>query len=163
MTAHHSSPKRSHGIAPCGALILFLLLALLMAGSCGPGEIDLEARIQRIGSNLVPGPGIVIKGRPVPRASLAERMEGQLSIAVKKERSRKLTQLCAGLAAEQNAALNGKTLEILVCEEGRKGNFQGRSNSYKPVIVKERVLGEFVRVEVTKAFPTYVEARLEKP
>ena len=75
MTAHHSSPKRSHGIAPCGALILFLLLALLMAGSCGPGEIDLEARIQRIGSNLVPGPGIVIKGRPVPRASLAERME----------------------------------------------------------------------------------------
>jgi MiaB/RimO family radical SAM methylthiotransferase len=94
--------------------------------------------------------------------TLAEKMV-DLPLETKKERSQALTRLCAGLAAEKNAALKGKKLKVLVAEKGRKGNFQGRSDSYKPVIVKENLLGEFAWVKVTQAFPTYVEARLEKP
>jgi CubicO group peptidase (beta-lactamase class C family) len=71
----HPSPMRFPQIVLGAVPILILLLACFVAGSCGPEEIDLEARIQRIEANLVPGPGIVIKGRPVPKVPLAERME----------------------------------------------------------------------------------------
>lgn len=51
-----------------------------------PEEVELEARIQRVESRLVPGPGIVIKGRPIPAATIADRMEAYrvpgVSIAV---------------------------------------------------------------------------------
>lgn len=35
----------------------------------------LNPKIQRIESNLIPGPGIIIKGQPIPKASILERMQ----------------------------------------------------------------------------------------
>lgn len=67
-------------------LALGVLLVCAASTGCTPGEVDLEARIQRIESGLLPGPGIVIQGRPWPQASLFERMQAYrvpgISIAV---------------------------------------------------------------------------------
>jgi len=67
-------------------LSLGVLLACIAAGGCTAGEVDLEARIQRIETNLLPGPGIVIQGEPWPQATLVDRMEAYrvpgVSIAV---------------------------------------------------------------------------------
>ena len=65
---------------------LALLVFCMGSEGCTTGEVDLEARIQRIEASLLPGPGIVIQGRPWPQASLTERMEAYrvpgVSIAV---------------------------------------------------------------------------------
>ena len=128
-----------------------------------PGETERDFR-QTVGLLKKLRPDVVNISRYGERPGTpAAEMKGQVAGEVKKERSRELTELCAGLAAEKNAALEGKTLEILVSERGRKGFFQGRTNSYKAVIVKQNLLGKFARVKAVKAFPTYVEARAVKP
>jgi len=51
-----------------------------------PGFQELAARIQRVENGLIPNPGIVVKGQPPKKASLAERMKAYrvpgLSLAV---------------------------------------------------------------------------------
>ena len=65
---------RSKAAAPAILAFGFVLLFCLGTGGCSAQEEVLEARIQRIESGLLPGPGIVIAGRPWPEASLADRM-----------------------------------------------------------------------------------------
>ncbi len=68
------------------ARILCVLLICLSFEGCSAGRIDLEARIERIESGLLPGPGIIVRGRPRPQASLIDRMQAYsvpgVSIAV---------------------------------------------------------------------------------
>jgi CubicO group peptidase (beta-lactamase class C family) len=72
--------------ASWSVLIPGLLLICLVSTGCTAGEVDLEDRIQRFESGLLPGPGIVIQGRAWPRAPLPERMQAYrvpgVSIAV---------------------------------------------------------------------------------
>jgi len=72
--------------APRSVLTLGALLIYLTSAGCTSEQVDLDARIQRIESSLLPGPGIVIHGRSWPNASLLERMEAYgvpgVSIAV---------------------------------------------------------------------------------
>ncbi|UCC41022.1 MAG: serine hydrolase [Candidatus Aminicenantes bacterium] len=55
-------------------IILASAYSLTTAISCKTTNAELEARIQRIEAGLIPQPGIVIKGQPAQKASLAERM-----------------------------------------------------------------------------------------
>lgn len=74
-----------------GMFIVFTVCgALLMSQvGCRSDSRALEEKISRIESNLIPGPGIIIKGRPPTRATIAERMEAYrvpgISIAVIKD------------------------------------------------------------------------------
>ncbi len=86
MNRRHSRPCMKHPRALSLYCALALLLVCLGAAGCASGEIDLEARISRIESGLLPGPGIIIQGRPCPKAALFDRMEAHrvpgISIAV---------------------------------------------------------------------------------
>ena len=54
---------------------LWLLPALVLClTGCSRAKIDLDARIKRVTNNLLPTIGIVVKGRPLPSATLLERM-----------------------------------------------------------------------------------------
>ncbi len=75
---------------------------------------------------------------------------------IKKERSRKLSKLCSHFSLLQNKRLIGKEQEILVTGKGKKGNFLGRTENYKPVIIKQDLRGQFARVKIKQAFPTYL-------
>jgi len=93
--------------------------------------------------------------------TLAEMMKGQLHGRVKKERSRKLTTLCKEIALKRNKSFVGERMDILVNEKGKGSSFVGRNQNYKPVALKKAGLGNFVRVEVEAAFPTYLRANFD--
>lgn len=57
-----------------GSAAAFLTILGILASGCGDGSAALEERIARVEAGLIPGTGIVVKGRPVPSAGLAERM-----------------------------------------------------------------------------------------
>ena len=92
--------------------------------------------------------------RPATKASL---MKEQVPDTVKKERSRALTKLCMEISFENNKKQVGAEQEILVTDKGKHSTFVGRNISYKPVVVKSAVIGEFVKVKIISAFPTYLK------
>ncbi len=94
--------------------------------------------------------------------TLAALMPGQLHGREKKERSRKLTVLCKRILLERNKGFIGSKQLILVDKKGLKGNFVGRNQNYKPIVVKKPVLGSFVSVKVKKVFSNYLEASVAK-
>ncbi len=90
----------------------------------------------------------------------AEQMPVQLHGRAKKARSRALTKLQSRVSLERNRLFLGLEQEIFVSEEGSKGNFVGRNQSYKPVVIEENLLGRFVNVRVEQAFQTYLKGRI---
>jgi len=73
-----------------------------------------------------------------------------------KERSRELHRLRLAIAYEINKAYVGRTVEVLVRGPGKKGGVEGRTFNYKEVILDSGEAGEFARVRVTWAGPTYL-------
>ncbi len=66
---------------------------------------------------------------------------------IKKERSRKLTQLCREIGEENNRRFVGSKLRVLVTQHGKRNTMLSRTDSYRPVITNG-VLGEFKFVRV---------------
>jgi len=68
------------------AVLFAVVLCLVLSGQRITEEDELGARIQRVESRLVPGPGIVIKDHPIPETTITDRMEAYrvpgVSIAV---------------------------------------------------------------------------------
>ena len=71
-------------------------------------------------------------------------------------RSRYLGTLCHEIGHEQNKRYVGRVLEGLVIELGEKGGYVARLPNYKPVIVAEGELGEFIGVKIMEARPIYL-------
>lgn len=88
--------------------------------------------------------------------TLPEKVHPRIS----KERTRILTALCHKISLKRNKSFEGSTQLILVTEKGKKKSFIGRTNNYKPVVVRKNVLGRFVKVKITKAYPTYLKGAL---
>jgi tRNA A37 methylthiotransferase MiaB len=166
MKRKYSAKEFKQNIAWLKGKIPNLTLATdVIVGFPGESEADFQETVKLLKAVK---PDVVnisrFGARPnTPAAKMGEQVAG----IEKKERSRKLSDLCLKLAEENNAKLKGKAFNLLVSEKGRKGFFRGRTESYKPVIVKEEVWGEFARVKVVKTFPTYGEGKvlalLEKP
>lgn len=72
------------------------------------------------------------------------------------ERSRRLVARCLEIGHEQNKRYIGRVLEGLVTEPGKKGGHVVRLPNYKPVVVTSAEPGEFVRLKITEARPTYL-------
>jgi len=127
---------------------------------CGfPGESE-EAFQRSVGlmEEIRPDVLNISKFFPRPRTP-AERM-GQIPVQEVKERSLKLSTVFRRICHEKNRAwLNWKG-EIIVDEKGKNGSWVGRNFAYKPIVVKSRkdLLGNFLQVQIEKAFPTYLMA-----
>ena len=78
-----------------------------------------------------------------------------------KERSRILHRLRLQVAYEINQDYVGKTVEVLVHGEGKKGGIEGRTFNYKDIILDSGEAGELVRAEVKRATATYLLGSLE--
>ncbi len=75
----------------------------------------------------------------------------------KKRRSRMFSDLYHKIAYEQNKALEGRILEALVTEPGRKGGMIARDPAYRTVVLKDDIpLGSFCDVRVKEAKSTYL-------
>lgn len=83
--------------------------------------------------------------RPGTQAAKLKDMPDRL----KKQRSRKLTALHRRMGLEIHKKLVGMETRVLVAERGRGSTVMGRTDSYKAVVMKEGVLGEFARARIT--------------
>ena len=79
---------------------------------------------------------------------------------VMKKRSKFLTQIKSQITEEENKELVNSIQNVLVVEEGSKGGFIAKTNSYIPVIVDNVELGTFVDVKITEATSTYLKSEL---
>ncbi len=88
----------------------------------------------------------------------AASMPGQVSGAVKKQRSRILSELCSGFSHARTKLLVGTTQSVLFTEQGSKGlgELTGRTQNYKTVAVQSAAIGSFSDVLITSAAPTHL-------
>jgi len=87
----------------------------------------------------------------------SKTMKGRVRTDIVKKRSKILTDVCSKISENNNLKHIGKKYTILITEEGKNGTFVGRSENYKPVVIKEKIgIGEFVPIKVTEAASTYL-------
>jgi MiaB-like tRNA modifying enzyme len=92
----------------------------------------------------------------------AAKLSPLLSQTVK-DRSRKMTELCQKITREKNNEWIGREETILIISKGKKGGLEGRTNTYKPVILDTKyyeLLGKFVEVAIVDAKYTHLLGNL---
>ena len=129
---------------------------------CGfPGE-DLKAFENTIRLIEEVKPDIVNISRFFPRPGTPAEKMRQLDVKLIKSRSRRLSEVVRRISWKRNEEWIGWEGEILVDEKGRGSSWIGRNFVYKPIVVKsnKNLIGRFLKVRVTRAFPTYLEANI---
>jgi len=99
---------------------------------------------------------------PRPGTIASRKFEDNVPLAEKRGRLHKIEQLQESIAAEINAQLLGKTVEVLV--EGKKGGkWQGRTRSGKLVFLNDNsdYLGQLVKIRVEHTSPWSLQGRVE--
>jgi MiaB-like tRNA modifying enzyme len=87
----------------------------------------------------------------------AKSMKGRIKTEIVKQRSKILTDLCKKISKKNNIKNIGKKYNTLITEIGKNKTFVGRTDFYKPVVIKEKVkIGDFVRVKIIDATSTYL-------
>ncbi len=77
-----------------------------------------------------------------------------------KQRSKALNELKTRILHENNLKEVGSIQYTLITEKGSKGGYIGRTDSYKPVVVKNAETGEFVKVRIEEATGTYLKGSI---
>lgn len=79
-----------------------------------------------------------------------------------KERSRIMAGLAKTISLSRNKIWRRWEGIILIDEKGKGESWIGRNFAYKPIVVKsnESLLGKFLKVRVTRVFPTYLVAEI---
>ena len=89
----------------------------------------------------------------------AAGFDDQVPKDVVQERFDRLVELQEGISLQRNAELVGRTVEVLVEGEGRKGNLRGRTRTNKLVHLAGREApGTFLRAQVREAHPHHLTA-----
>ena len=73
-----------------------------------------------------------------------------------KERSRKLTSLVKEIGFKRNRVFIGKRMRVLVTKNGKDNTMLARTNSYRPVVLKNAKIGEFLDVKIVESSFNYL-------
>jgi len=98
---------------------------------------------------------------PRPHTPAAEMRDTFVNATEIKQRSTTMAQLAKQIGLERNQHWIGWTGEALIDEKGKTPNsWISRNFAYKPIVIKAptNMLGKTVKVQVMKAFPTYLAA-----
>lgn len=90
------------------------------------------------------------------KGTIAAEMTHQIHGRIKKERSRILSELCREIAEKNSKAFKNKEYEIYVTEKGSRGGYVGRTIDYKVSVIKEPMLGKFVKIKVKSTHANYL-------
>ncbi len=102
-------------------------------------------------------PDIVNITRFSPRkGTLAAKMK-DIPNWIKKERSRKLTELTRKIGLENNIKFVGRRERVLITRKGKKDTLLSRTDSYRPVIINRGCIGEFTDVKICGATFNYLK------
>jgi MiaB-like tRNA modifying enzyme len=86
----------------------------------------------------------------------AKSMEGRIKTEIAKQRSKILTDLCKEISYKKNINYIGKFYKALITESGKNQTFIGRTDYYKPVVIKETVrIGDYVKLKIVDVKSTY--------
>ena len=92
--------------------------------------------------------------RPFTKAKI---MKGRIDTNIVKKRSKYLTEVCGEISKKINIEHIDKEYDVLITEKGKNNTFVGRSENYKPVVLRgELKIGEFKSVRIKKAASTYL-------
>jgi threonylcarbamoyladenosine tRNA methylthiotransferase CDKAL1 len=100
---------------------------------------------------------------PRPHTPAAEMRDTFVNATEIKQRSTAIAQLTKQIGLERNQLWTGWTGEALIDEKGKTPNsWISRNFAYKPIVIKAptNMLGKTVKVQVMKAFPTYLVATI---
>ncbi len=103
-------------------------------------------------------PDIVNITRYSPRWGTPAFRLGDIPDWIKKERSRKLTELTKRVGLENNMRFVGRNVRVLITKHGKNGTLLSRMDSYRPVIIDKGEIGDFVRVKIDQAEFNYLKA-----
>ena len=96
--------------------------------------------------------------RPLTKA---KNMEGRISTKIAKERSKFITDLCSTISKEKNKETTGKKYNVFITEKGKNNTYIGRTENYKPVILKEKVdIGRAINVEIVDSTMIHLVGKL---
>jgi tRNA-2-methylthio-N6-dimethylallyladenosine synthase len=131
----------------------------IIVGMCGESEAEFQRTLdllERVRFDVVH----VAMYSPRPGTRAADWAD-DVPPAVKRERLHAVERVQERVASEINAALLGRTVEVLV-EAQRKGRWEGRTRTNKLVFFDhdENWLGRLARVEVTKTSPWSLQGTL---
>lgn len=133
----------------------------VIVGFCGETEEDFQATRRLL--ETVRFDVVHIAAYSVRPGTPAERLPDDVPPEVKEARRQELEKLQERIAGEINAALLGKSLEVLV-EERQKGRWRGRTRQNKLVFFEseEELAGALVDVRITWAGPWSLIGELER-
>ena len=127
----------------------------LIAGFPGESEDDHRKSLKLI-CDVSPDTVNVTRFSPRPGTE-AMSMDGQIHGRVSKGRSREITAMRFSEAEDRNRMLIGKTVRVLVTEEGKNGTMIARSGNYRPVIISgNNKTGTFADVDIIGCEPTHL-------
>ena len=91
----------------------------------------------------------------------AKKMNGRIKTDIKKKRSKILTELCSAISEKKNRRYVGKTYTTLLTKDGKSETVIGRTENYKPVVIRGKVeIGEFRQVIIVDSSPTHLFGNL---
>ncbi|MBC7243334.1 MAG: tRNA (N6-isopentenyl adenosine(37)-C2)-methylthiotransferase MiaB [Anaerolineae bacterium] len=133
----------------------------VIVGFCGETEEDFQATRRLL--ETVRFDVVHIAAYSVRPGTPAERLPDDVPPEVKEARRQELEKLQERIAGEINAALLGKSVEVLV-EERQKGRWRGRTRQNKLVFFDstEELAGALVDVRITWAGPWSLIGELER-
>ncbi|HEY1330691.1 MAG TPA: tRNA (N6-isopentenyl adenosine(37)-C2)-methylthiotransferase MiaB [Actinomycetota bacterium] len=92
----------------------------------------------------------------------AASFDEQVPKAVVQERFDRLVAVQEDVSLQRNRELVGRSVELLIEGEGRKGNLKGRTRTNKLVhVAGDRSPGSFAQATITAAHPHHLDAALE--
>ncbi len=91
------------------------------------------------------------------KGTLAAKMK-DIPDWIKKERSRKLTELSKEIGLRNNIKFIGRVENVLITKYGKNRTLLSRTNSYRPVIIDKGSIGEFRKVKIVDAKFNYLKA-----
>jgi tRNA-2-methylthio-N6-dimethylallyladenosine synthase len=135
----------------------------IIAGFPGETEADFEATcdlMERVGYDSA----FVFKYSPRPGTEAAGWPD-DVPQPVKERRNRILLDLQARISREKLRTWIGRDVEVLVEERNRRGQLSGKSRSNTTVVAEgpDSLIGELVRVRVTRVTETTMIGELGEP
>ncbi len=105
-------------------------------------------------------PDILNITRFSPRPKTPAYKWKKVSSNTAKLRSKKLTELHFSILSEKNKKFLGKEFKVVITSHGKRGNFLGRTDEYKPVILNDVKIGEFYKIKIISMGRTYFVGKI---
>ncbi|WP_409199686.1 tRNA (N(6)-L-threonylcarbamoyladenosine(37)-C(2))-methylthiotransferase [Methanobrevibacter sp. DSM 116169] len=102
-------------------------------------------------------PGIIHLSKYQHRKGAISSSLKEIPHDVMKRRSKKITDIKSEITKEENQQLLNTIQKAIVVEQGSKGGYIAKSNSYIPIVVSDVEIGDFIDLKIYETSSTYLK------